>query len=538
MTTAHATAVFTEGVSKYAASKDYAMKYLHPPTPKGPNYAGIPDNNNSPSAHLEYRLTHSSGQGIAAGTGVDLIYLVAPGMSNLLFQATQYPLAAGTSNRWTCEPLAPAPGTTNWGQYNNYLSLRDVSTLSSARMAYRSTTFYLNTNDLTNKGTVTVGNFRPNVETFTNMTQFRIGMAHCKNIGKFCDEVQKNWELLNCKSKDAYEIVHSKADPFPYVPIGQMIQVVKLGDALISEQQVQQLSPNSVTWLAREGAFVRTFFSQPTANYKTLNTSFNASGANNYFLTCYEYNDPFGTPFVQYFLTDPSADPGLPTNACKEFAWFDNMWSYVFFKGLDPASMVTMKTIVGYEAQPLVGSMMATQMKSSALPDNQCLESLSSIVHVAPDALEAKYNDEGDVATGKETLAQGGESAIDVSKALVGEQLELNKEVKEVKGLGEGIKKKRVKVNNAVTKVKDTFNPVKTQVYENSTLKGGRQGARIKNPGAKNHIRVNTRSGTSNGNAGQRRKRTRILPKVLGSNVKTNLNKEAKIISKLKKMLL
>jgi hypothetical protein len=529
--------VFKEGVAKYDTSRAWAAKHLHPPSPMPPNYAGYPDNNNSPSVHTEFRLTQTNVTAIDDNGNKDFIFLQSPGVRYPIFQATQKSnLAVAYNNIWTVV-AASAGGSGGVGQYNTQFNLEDAKRLASIRPAYRSTTYYLNTNELTNKGTVTCGSFRPNVTKVTNTTTFRDMYAHCNNV----EEIASRIEEIN-KAKFDYDFVSvhdskSKIPPAPPRIIGAFeAQIIKLGDAILNETSVSSLSPKSTTWLAKEGAYVRSFISQPVNNYINVGNNYRAgSGQGNDLTFCmYEFVDVNGVPTLQFFTGN---DPNKPEDALHDFDWGNMIWTYVYFSEVDPASNITMKTLFGWEMQPLVGSILATQSRPCALPDNVCLESVATIACVAPDALEAKYNDDGPTASAKETLSEAGPEGATAAAALKAESA--------VNAVGDHLVSTPKIVKSEANRAAKNMQAGAISAQQNVTnlATGGRPTNKKRNRNARpKYVKQNVararRAAPNNGQRRPVRKNVHVNVNTTNRDKARTINKdEQKLINKMRKLL-
>lgn len=519
--------VFKEGVAKYDTSRAWASKHLHPPSPIPPNYAGYPDNNNSPSVHSEFRLTQTNNFGLdfpVLEQSKDYLFLQAPGMRYPIFEAVRRADPSdGYNNIWTVVPASPG-GSGGRGQLNVEFSLEDAKRIGSIRPAYRSTTYYLNTNELTNKGTVSCASFRPNVVRVTNTTTFREMYSHCNNVEQIASSVEAmNRAKYDLDFVNIYDPKTKVPPPSPRILGAFEAQIIKLGDAIINESSVSSLSPKSVTWLAKEGAYVRSFISQPVNSYISVSNNYRqGSGQGNDLTFCmYEYVDNNGVPSVQFFT---NSNPNEANDALHDFDWGNMMWTYIFFSAVDKESNITMKTLFGWEFQPLVGSLLATQSRPAALPDNVCLESVATIACVAPDALEAKFNDDGPTASAKETLNEAGPEGATAAAALKAENA--------VNAVGDHlVTSPKVVKSEAKTAAKNMqVGAISSMQNVTRIAKQGRPNTRKQNQNVrpKNPVRNVARTGTSRSN----RRQHRAVRKPVQVNVTTNNRDKARIINK------
>lgn len=423
----HATTLFEEGACRTPAGAAYNRKVLHPPGPTDPLYAGCPDNNATDSVNFHFQLTDdvSTFRETAQGGGPNdygTLLLFAPGFLVPVFQAN----SIQDINLWTCKPAGALGDGHQLGQNNvnfssewplNETEVVRISELTATRQVYRSTTVYLNTNELSNKGTVSGAAFRPNVFTISVGGQGYISsklsaasgapdvagtgfLQRCANWDNFiakATEHHRTRAAYIAKVNEARTIASKDAPlppPQPYVVSDTVIQVVVLGKVIRTMAAIGQSSLKSDTWLAREGAYVRQFPSQPVNQYKATEFSASNSQIQNLLYCAYVQFNSQGIPHINYF-TNGSSDPNDPKNAIQDLPWSDWTWDYCWMNDMDAASKVTLKTVYGWQAQPVLGSSFCTLMQKAPPADNLALESLSIIANSAPDMLPAKFNDNG-----------------------------------------------------------------------------------------------------------------------------------------------
>jgi hypothetical protein len=409
---------------------------LHPPSPKSGEYAGYPDNNATPSLQYEFRLTDDVTPLLNTtqikGEDVGALILFAPGFLIPTFQA----YLTADINLWMSAPSTSGGGGGNLGQRNiNFIKdwpvtqgeIDRLADISATRQTFRSSTVYLNTNELTNKGTMSAASFRPNVFIISVGGSGRLGVEHvtkqgntsplsssflerCVNFDAFKDKLTKFHNERNDLARMINDTrASSRTDkdnilppPTPYIISDTVIQVVVLGDHINAMSQIGQMSPKSDTWLAKEGAYWRSFPAQPVNMYKATEFSVASSRVQNLLYCAYASINATGQWNINYF-TNGSTDPNDPRTALQDLPWSDWTWGYVWMNDLDKASSVTIKTIQGFEVQPVVGSMLSPLISIPAPPDNMALESLSIITNKAPDVLPASFNDDGPTKSAAQT---------------------------------------------------------------------------------------------------------------------------------------
>jgi hypothetical protein len=133
--------------------RDWLQKYLHPPSTKGPSYAGFPDKSVLSSVHSEYRLNYE-GLPLATNQGSNtgaMLFLCAPGLLNPVFSARNL---NGDNPDWTTLLV------------NTEITQADVIlNIGKQRMVYRSETFQYDSTDFNNNGMLYSAQFSPTVYT-------------------------------------------------------------------------------------------------------------------------------------------------------------------------------------------------------------------------------------------------------------------------------------------------------------------------------------------------------------------------------------
>jgi hypothetical protein len=120
------------------------------------------------------------------------------------------------------------------------------------------------------------------------------------------------------------------------------------------------------------------------------------------------------TKRVQFFsaATDGAINA---KNANVDYAWSDMRWYWCHFESVDPATNVTLKTIMGFEFQPTPGSLLMTQVRPAAVPDELCMNSVAEVSNIGFDAFMAKFNGSKDgikIGEQKHENASGNEKLV------------------------------------------------------------------------------------------------------------------------------
>lgn len=340
----------------------WTEKYLHPPGDRRPEYAGITDINNTPSVHLEYRLEDN----ISTIQGGATVY---PRVTMLILPGMQYPLAV-----FRTDQTGAVTQTGLAEQQNQAFNLESfIANAGSYRMAYKSTTAYLNATDFNNQGTVSTAKFRPEVQLLPTALFFE----QYKNHAGFEECARKLRGLSKSKKPDDdFEVLGLKSSP----GIANSVQVIKLGRVPTSPSEVLQLNPKSCSRPAKEGAFMVSGFTQPTQEYKSLANSSTSAVAP---------FAPIGTA-CYYEIYDPILNQNTITsfNSTKyPGLMFDVPWDtmeagWIMFDGLSVAiggaaaatpPYITLKTVIGAELEPLTTSVLQPLVDSAVVDDQKAL---------------------------------------------------------------------------------------------------------------------------------------------------------------------
>jgi hypothetical protein len=400
------------------AGKAWARKYLHPPGPRPTGYAGIPDDNNSPSVHAEYRLFDTLStptvQWPAVGpSSKSMLYMCLPSMKYPVLQAPTAAAGALKGNLWSCDSAG------GLGQTNNNLNLTTfISEISSLRCAAKSTTFYLNTNALSNKGTITVGKTRApivvcnlyDLPTFANRDKIFADALECATKHAKKNNDHKALTVLEDRSlslRDKLAAPTTLAFTIQYIKIGKIINTADL---------ISMVSPSSQSYLAVEGAFCVSKFSQPISRFKDIGV---VSGPNTQFngYTRCAYTAFDGTnEYLEWITPNGTADNF--NTALQDLPWTDMTADIVLFENVDEVSSVSIKTVMDWEFQPAFGSNFAPFQTLSALPDRLALESVSTIMHRVPDCMPQVYNDGDDLVKSDDPKRETIEVPEDVARTV------------------------------------------------------------------------------------------------------------------------
>jgi len=369
----------------------WLQKYQHPPCSTSPEYCGIPDYNNTPSVHPEYKTigqisTFKDGATATYFNKIILLYT-----SSALAPVFYYRVSTAGAFEGIQSIINSNINPVDWVAHNN-----------SGRISYKSTTVSLNATDFSNQGVVTTAQFRPNkrLTDIGNITMSlfrRFGVERAVNfIRQRCGDIPTR----QSKESDVEYLERAGADSWNTVAL-----IIAPGTIPDTSTAVAMLSPNSVSAVAKDGCFVVQKFSQPFPQFVDFDIASSPEIATPVVIKacpCYiEITDSTGL----LLALEPIGVVGQPGNAGTQLldvAWFDMTWGVSVFEGLSvgpsgagPSVVppyLTVKCITGVELQPLIGSELIPFVKNSAVVDETALRIGSMISHSRLDALPAAAN--------------------------------------------------------------------------------------------------------------------------------------------------
>nr|WPR18503.1 MAG: peptidase A21 family protein [Chemarfal virus 216] len=371
----------------------FVEKYLHPPRPARGDYAGIPDKNNSPSVRAQYdAVKQIQTYDVSAGQQYNKVLLIHTSSAIAPVITIKYDLT-GISVQSPDDVIL-----------NTNIVCQDmVAQCASGRMAYKSTTSNLNATGFNNQGVVTSALFRP------NRSIYRIGDLISRYHGAIRDLDSFHRELCVI-----YDLVHrpwnGKDDHYKHVitnigtAVDNFAQVLKVGIIPNESTPIVMMSPNAVSTAATEGSFVVQKFLNDTIPY----LDFSDSGLSGLGVSvaagmpCLIFEQVSATTGQLQFIKAKD-QPGLPPgiNTLQDLPWNDFCWGYTLYEGLSVAPgtsttvtppYLTVKTITGYEFQPLPNSVLSPFIKESAVYDFSALRLCTMANHSLPDSLPSKMN--------------------------------------------------------------------------------------------------------------------------------------------------
>jgi hypothetical protein len=413
----------------------WVRKYLHPPCATPDAYAGYPDSNNSPSVDAEYKglndiKTFSSSSATPpVVTYYDRILL----LHTTSAIAPVIPFKKAISGEISQIPEDVI--------FNRNINVTDmVNQNSSGRITYKSTTSWLNATGFNNQGNVTSALFRPNVLrlSIANLTLLfdkchsgdhikRLKMY--QNLVNFYHQVDSDYDviddpLIDVRSAEAQIVKHKRTLT---ADIDNMVQVLQVGAIPFDPSQILMMSPNAVAMSAKDGSFVVQRFSQPEIQYKDFPANGITTGTSRPIgMPCYIYEAvPGGAGSINEI--NVVSQPGSSTSILADLPWFDFMWGWTLYEGLSVTASasasnvsppyISVKTITGFEFQPLPDSMLSPFIRNCAVYDMSALRMATISNHAIADSLPSAANFWGTIG---KVLLQAAPTIIDTVSSLFG----------------------------------------------------------------------------------------------------------------------
>jgi len=448
----------------------WCRKYEHPPAATPSDYAGIPDANNSPSVRTEYRSvqdvqTYQSGSTVTNFNKVLFLQLPSAIVPALAFKYD----TSGARSQLPEDVI-----------HNSSIGARQhLQSYSSGRLAYKSCTYTLNATDFNNQGTVSVAQFRPNVARYTYqlLSAYLKSRMHPKKFETLIRKISAPSKIKE-EDEDDLEIISrvTLKDNVKSATVGNSFLVLKVGKIPVNSTDVAQLSPNADVRPAREGAFVVQRLSQPTTPYHdyvldntTLPTYPPTPFATIASQVLLEVEDPLNPTQYEYILLNDNYYASTGNTVYEDVDFFDMTCAWVHFEGLSvqPASTtattvtppyITVKSITGLEAQALPGSQFTVFQENCAMPDRQALDFAALTAHGRLDALPAKFNFWGALASGLLAAAPG---IVSTLKSVFGKK-ETKEEADRTRATVNNLKKmvdKSISANKNTRKVRTPRTP-------------------------------------------------------------------------------
>lgn len=361
----------------------WLRKYLHPPCATPDGYAGIPDKNNTPSADAEYKGIRQI-QTFATEPSVLFNKVLLLHTASAIAPVIAFKYDVGGALYQLPEDVV----------LNRNINVQDmVAQNSSGRITYKSTTSWLNATNFSNQGDLSTALFRPNI------TVYRIGDL-IKLFARQPNSQQLHSELADFFDGKAHTELHSIESSVSRLAasIDNFAQVVKLGAIPQEGSQIVMMSPNAVSTDAKSGSFVVQRFDQDSIQYKDFSCNgLNGVGVSTLIgMPCYIFEQTGSVGQLEAIKV--VGQPGNATAILADLPWSDFLWGWSLYEGLSLASSgvsppyISVKTITGFEFQPLTDSILSPFIRNSAVYDQSAIQLATITNHAMADSLPSAAN--------------------------------------------------------------------------------------------------------------------------------------------------
>lgn len=364
-----------------SSGRAWLAKYLHPPTEEIEGYCGFPDRNTLSTVQLHYRgekelalSAHKLGSFVDAdGPATKYLHLFHWGSAS--------PCAGFWYDRQGNEPgFDPSVQDQILNkQFNAQNWDRD---LSRVRHTYGSVSIYQDETAFSNRGVITVANFRPD---FVDIPF--TGLSAKEKMDKLvtalnCDpkelKLPKSWyKRKNAPTaRDGYEIIHSE-EPLTVDPPGRT-RVFLMNSLPRDESDLLNLSRKAYSGMLRDGAFITSRLNQDVNLFKQASVF---TGIVMYIRDQQEIID---------IMNLDSGSKKIPSWIDEDFAFTFVMYSQMATSNeiSNPfnANHILFKWYNGFEGDVSVGSGISTFTSACAMEDLMALRLANNVLHDAPDA--------------------------------------------------------------------------------------------------------------------------------------------------------
>lgn len=385
-----------------SSGRAWLHKYLHPPTSTVSGYCGFPDRNNMPTACIEQKGSQEQfmSDGVVPekdapyAPAIKYLELITHGMAR-----PSYGFAFGKSGS-TAPFLDPNQTKTGFPSANVFYNPTNLQRdAMNVRQTYGSMTIYQDETAFSNRGTITVANFRPDIITVngTNADMRRYVSDRYKIP---LDKLRVVNASATSRVGDDF-VVYSKREVEPEAVATKNFLIV-IDHLPTSESEVMSLSRKAYSGMLRDGAFIINRMSQPTNNYdNAVMSTVNLLEVKTGLIT----------------TLGPSADGNwISSNHALTFVFYNNLQEGgTAFNPI--GNHVVRKWFTGFEMQPDVGSSLACMAQECAMEDEMALKLANNVFHSYGDADVAATNGLATILTAALSAAP---AAIDWIKGLFG----------------------------------------------------------------------------------------------------------------------
>nr|WAY16451.1 hypothetical protein [Hepelivirales sp.] len=362
------------------SGRAWLHKYLHPPTNNVEGYCGYPDRNNLPSVKMEFKgvqevaLQSYSGASPAPPAGAAARYL------QLFHWGAS---AISTGFKFTSTGEAPGAWSLNSIDYANglYNATYDVrknwmSDVATARRTYGSVTIYQDETAFSNRGTITIANFRPQIIKIEHSATPPLNVA-----SRFAQVPGVTSKTKLVQSQQFVDVT----DPDPSYAYDF---VMMLDDIPANETEIANISAKSTTGMLRDGAFITSRLAQDVNLFE--------EGTLGHLYVYLRNKD------LLLSLSGGLNDQWITTNFQFTWVMYSNMQPE---SSMPAANHICFKWFNGFELSPQSKSSLFAFQTPSAMEDELALKLANNVLYDYPDSGDASTNSLATILTAVATAA-------------------------------------------------------------------------------------------------------------------------------------
>lgn len=338
--------------------------YLHPPASLEngrPGFCGFPDRNSAPTTQLHCRgqLEDALTQADTGTPAQKFLQLLMWGL-NTQNASFQYAPSSDT-------PVLSAELTSTNSTYD--VIGNAVKDISKLRRTYGSYTIYQDETAFSNRGTITVGSFRPDIVRIQTATALRALLDEVERRAgaprpKFREHITRM--LKGAKVEAGFEDLGASINSTAYILVDRMPR---------NASDVQNLDSKSYTGMLRDGAFVISRLAEDVNLY-----------------------EPFLAEAIN--VVEITSGNVYTVSASPDWVTDQFMMTWVFYENLTTTSgeitnsgnHIFQKWYNGFEIAPTTRSSLLPFMDACAMEDEMALKLANNLMHGCPSADVAATN--------------------------------------------------------------------------------------------------------------------------------------------------
>jgi len=404
-------------------------KCVHPPSAV-PDYQGLPTNDARSQVCLEWRNMDIITTPRMYNVATSKVYTPTAAQ----YQAFDYTLLMPNGCRVLAIPFISNPTANNELTQDlanvmvqdNYNFTNWNQDANKYRMAYKSSTFYLNATAFNNTGMVVGSQFNPNImfagtiQTFANTMPshfyefvrdgLKAGRYTVTPASKATEEALAGWESIpHYHRAEIVRVANLNPNEIVNLDPDTAIQVISFGRVLTnqsigvpSSSNILAQSMRSLGCKAQEGMFSVQRLNTVSPRWLTSANTINTLQALPGLYQCFTYS--IDAAMIGHFVAlsyntaDGTAAGSIPV--LLDTLWSPDMtWSWVRFSGLslntaanNSTQLLIRKVYSGVEVQPSMSSAWAGMVRLGPKPDIEAMQATMDAFYELKDVFPARYN--------------------------------------------------------------------------------------------------------------------------------------------------